>query len=167
LLALAEAAPTIAAFHAPSGPDRLSVVPTVIRSGEAFNVVPAEGELVVDVRAERLEAFDPVLEAVPGELRGVKLTATVERRWPGMDSRQATGSLLERASGRLGRRIVGASRGGASDASHFAPVIPLTVDGLGPRGGGAHTPEEFVFTESLRHRAEVALAVAFEALSAD
>ncbi len=167
LLALAEVAPRIASFHAPSGPDRLSVVPTVIRSGEAFNVVPAEGELIVDVRAERLEAFEPVLEAVPGELRGVKLTATVERRWPGMDSRQSTGSLLELASSRLGRRIVGASRGGASDASHFAPVIPLTVDGLGPRGGGAHTPEEFVLTESLRHRAEVALAVALEALSAD
>jgi glutamate carboxypeptidase len=167
LLALAEAAPTIAALHAPSGPDRLSVVPTVIRSGEAFNVVPAAGELIVDVRAERLEAFEPVLEAVPDELRGVKLMARVERRWPGMDSRDATGSLLDQASGRLGRRIVGASRGGASDASHFAPVIPLTVDGLGPRGGGAHTPEEFVFIESLQHRAEVALAVALEALAND
>jgi glutamate carboxypeptidase len=164
LLALAEAAPRIACFHAPSGPDRLSVVPTVIRSGEAFNVVPAAGELIVDVRAERLEAFEPVLDAVPSELRGVKLTATVERRWPGMDSRHATDSLLEDASARLGRRIVGASRGGASDASHFAPVIPLTVDGLGPRGGGAHTPEEFVHIESLHHRAEVALAVALEAL---
>jgi glutamate carboxypeptidase len=167
LLALAETASAIARFHAPSGPDRLSVVPTVIRSGEAFNVVPAAGELIFDVRAERLEAFEPVLQAVPRELRGVELAATVERRWPGMDSRQATRSLLERASGRLGRRIVGASRGGASDASHFAPLIPLTVDGLGPRGGGAHTPEEFVFTESLRHRAEVALAVALEVLDAD
>jgi glutamate carboxypeptidase len=136
----------------------------VIRSGEAFNVVPAAGELIFDIRAERLEAFEPVLEAVPRELRGVELTATVERRWPGMDAREATRSLLEAASARLGRRIIGASRGGASDASHFAAVIPLTVDGLGPRGGGAHTPEEFVFTESLRHRAEVALAVAFEAL---
>jgi glutamate carboxypeptidase len=167
LLALAEAAPAIAGFHAPSGPDRLSVVPTVIRSGDAFNVVPAAGELIVDVRAERLEAFEPVVESVPRELRGVELTVSVERRWPGMDSRQATGSLLERSSARLGRRIAGVSRGGASDASHFAPVIPLTVDGLGPRGGGAHTPEEFVFTESLGHRAEVALAVALEALSGE
>jgi glutamate carboxypeptidase len=81
-----------------------------------------------------------------------------------MDSREATRPLLGRASGRLGRQIIGASRGGASDASHFAPVIPSTVDGLGPRGGGAHTPEEFVFIESLRQRAEVALAVALEAL---
>jgi glutamate carboxypeptidase len=167
LLALAEAAPVIAKFHAPSGPDRLSVVPTVIRSGQAFNVVPAVGELIFDVRGDRLDAFGPVLDAVPDELRGVALTATFERRWPGMDAREATRSLLEGAAARLDRRIVGASRGGASDASHFAPVIPLTVDGLGPRGGGAHTPEEFVFTESLRQRAEVALAVALEALEAD
>src|SRR5205807_459242 len=64
----------------------------------------------------------------------------------------------------LGRQIVGASRGGASDASHFAPAIALTVDGLGPRGGGAHTPDEYVLTESLRERAEVALALALAAL---
>jgi glutamate carboxypeptidase len=59
---------------------------------------------------------------------------------------------------------VGVPRGGASDASHFAALIPLTIDGLGPRGGGAHTPEEFVLSASLRQRAEVALAVAVEVL---
>jgi glutamate carboxypeptidase len=59
---------------------------------------------------------------------------------------------------------VGGSRGGASDASHFAANIPITIDGLGPRGGGAHTPQEFVLGRSLRERAEVALAVAAEVL---
>jgi glutamate carboxypeptidase len=167
LLALASIAPSVARLHDPKGAERLSVVPTVIRSGRAFNVVPADGELIFDVRADRLEAFEPVLAAIPGDVDGVALTPTVERRWPGMDSREATASLLERASARLGRRIAGTARGGASDASHFAPAISLTVDGLGPRGGGAHTPQEFVLTESLRQRAEVALAVALEALGAD
>jgi glutamate carboxypeptidase len=37
--------------------------------------------------------------------------------------------------------------------------VPLTIDGLGPRGGGAHTPAEWVSAESLLSRAEVALAV--------
>jgi glutamate carboxypeptidase len=164
LLALAEAATVVARLHEPKGPDRRSVVPTVIRSGEAFNVVPAAGELIFDMRADGLEAFEPVVAAVPAELGGVALKAEVERRWPGMDSQAATGSLLERASTRLGRPIVGVSRGGASDASHFARAIDLTVDGLGPRGGGAHTPEEYVLTESLRERAEVALALALQTL---
>ena len=89
----------------------------------------------------------------------------MERVWPGMDRIASTTDLLEAASAHLGRRIVGVSRGGASDASHFASVIPLTVDGLGPRGGGAHTPEEFVLASSLAERAEVALALARAALA--
>jgi glutamate carboxypeptidase len=55
---------------------------------------------------------------------------------------------------------VASERGGASDASHIAQAVPITVDGLGPRGGGAHTPNEWVGAKSLRTRAEVALALA-------
>lgn len=164
LVALARTALAVSARHDPSGPDRLSVVPTIMRSGEAFNVVPAAGELVFDVRADRVEALLEVQHAVPAELDGVRVEARMQRVWPGMDSRRATAGLLAGASRRLGRAIVGLARGGASDASHFAASVPLTVDGLGPRGGGAHTPEEFVLAESLRERAEVALAVALEAL---
>jgi glutamate carboxypeptidase len=165
LLALAQTAQTIAALHDPSGPERLSAVPTVMRSGEAFNVVPAAGELTFDLRARRLEAFDDVVAAVVPELDGVALDARMERKWPGMDSEAATATLIAGASRRLGRPIAGVPRGGASDASHFAATIALTVDGLGPRGGGAHTPDEFVLSRSLPERAEVALALALEALS--
>jgi glutamate carboxypeptidase len=77
-----------------------------------------------------------------------------------MDNRESTVGLLEAAGSALGRPIIGAGRGGASDASHFAASIPLTVDGLGPRGGGAHAPHEYVLATSLKPRAEVALAVA-------
>ncbi len=164
LLALATTAIDLARHHDPGGAERLSVVPTVVRSGDAFNVVPADGELLFDMRADRSDSFDAVCAAVPGELDGVGLEAKMLRIWPGMDSREATRGLLERAGSRLGRPIIGCPRGGASDASHFASSIPLTVDGLGPRGGGAHTPEEFVHAPSLRQRAEVALAVAAAAL---
>ncbi len=100
-----------------------------------------------------------MVAAVPDDIGGAKLDATLMREWPGMDSREATVTLLERASAAIGRPIVGANRGGASDASHFAPSIPLTVDGLGPLGGGAHAPHEFVLASGLRPRAEVALAI--------
>ncbi|CAA9487767.1 MAG: hypothetical protein AVDCRST_MAG45-558 [uncultured Solirubrobacterales bacterium] len=159
LLALAAAAERVAAFHAPSGGERLSAVPTILRSGEAFNVVPAEGELYCDLRADRLEAIEPVAAAVPAEVGGARLEAELIRRWPGMDSRAATTELLAAGSERLGRPIIAAERGGASDASHVAPHVRLCVDGLGPRGGGAHAPEEFVLASSLASRAEVALAL--------
>ena len=41
LLALAKAAQAVAAQHDPHGPSHLTAVPTVLRSGDAFNVVPA------------------------------------------------------------------------------------------------------------------------------
>jgi glutamate carboxypeptidase len=160
LLALAAAAQAVAAANAPDSPDRLTAVPTIVRSGDAFNVVPGDGELFCDLRSLRTAAFDEVRALVPEEVDEVTLDAEFIRLWPAMDSRAATAPLLAAAGERLGRPILAAGRGGASDASHFAAAIPLTIDGLGPRGGGAHARDEYVRADSLRSRAEVALAVA-------
>ena len=159
LLALASAAQAIAARHDPAGPRHLTAVPTVVQSGEAFNVVPAAGQLLCDLRADDLATFDTVLSGVPASVDGVRLESDLLRRWPGMDAAAVTAPLLAAASERLGRPIAPTARGGASDASYMAPVIPITIDGLGPRGGGAHTPDEYVLAPSLRSRAEVALAI--------
>ncbi len=97
---------------------------------------------------------------MPEEVGGATLVTENLRRWPGMDAGAAMAPVLERAGAALGRPIAAHARGGASDASHFAATIPLTVDGLGPLGGGAHAPHEFVWDWSLRPRAEVALAIA-------
>lgn len=169
LLALAEAATAAAALHDPAGPEALSVVPSRIRAGGAINVVPAEGELMIDVRADSDSSFarvsDTVRDTVHDTDAGVRLEVELVRSWPGMDTRAASAPPLEAASARLGREIAGVARGGASDASHFASAIPVTIDGLGPRGGHAHSPEEYVYGPSLRERAELALALA-EALLA-
>jgi glutamate carboxypeptidase len=159
LLALAKAAEVVAGQHDPAGADRLSAVPTIMNAGEAFNVVPASGELFCDLRAERLDAFDGVIEALPPEVGGASIQGELIRQWPGMDAREQTGDLLLKATELLGQPIVGAERGGASDASHMAAHVSLTVDGLGPRGGGAHNPDEYVLRDSLHTRAQVALAV--------
>jgi glutamate carboxypeptidase len=165
LLALAAAAQAVAGCHDPDGPDRLTAVPTVLRSGDAFNVVPGDGELVCDMRADDSDAFQRVVDAIPAEVGGATLHPGMVRLWPGMDNTEATGPLLERAAAALGRPVIGMPRGGASDASHFAASIPLTVDGLGPRGGAAHNPEEYILAKSLESRAAVALALAGAALS--
>jgi glutamate carboxypeptidase len=164
LLALAEVAPLVAEANDPSGPQRLTAVPTVIRCGDAFNVVPAAGELVCDLRADTLEAFQPVLARVPAAHDGVEIEAELVRQWPGMDMRAAAASSLDAAGELLGRPIVASERGGASDASHLAVHVPLAIDGLGPLGGGAHHPDEFVLRDSLCPRAEVALALALATL---
>jgi glutamate carboxypeptidase len=143
----------------------MTAVPTVLHTGEAFNVVPGSGELVCDVRADSDAAFAGVLAAVPGAVGGARLEASLLREWPGMDAREATAGLLERASVAIGRPIAAGARGGASDAAHFAASIPWTVDGLGPLGGGAHAAHEHVAAASLGPRAEIALALTDVALS--
>lgn len=164
LLALAAAAQAVAARHDPDGPSRLTAVPTILRAGEAFNVVPDAGTLHCDVRADDLDAIRAVVQAVPGEVGGAALVTEMVRLWPGMDAEEATMPLLAGAGAALGRPVTGVRRGGASDASHFATAIAVTVDGLGPRGGLAHNPGEFVLAEALHQRAQVALAVTDAAL---
>jgi glutamate carboxypeptidase len=165
LLALVAAAQHVAQRHDPQGPDHLTAVPTVMRSGDAFNVVPAEGELICDLRAAREQALLDLVASLPTEHQGVQIDSSLLRLWPGMDSGELTRDLLARAGDAFGAEIRGRPRGGASDASHFAAGIALTVDGLGPRGGAAHHPDEFVLAESLEPRAQVALAVAAAALA--
>ena len=165
LLALADVAQRVKRHHAPESALRLTAVPTILNAGDAFNVVPGTGELFCDLRADDKAAFDDVMAAVPEELDGVRLERRLLRVWPGMDAREPDAPVLARAAEHLGRPIHGHARGGASDASHFAPVIGVTIDGLGPRGGAAHNPGEFVLAASLESRAEVALAVTLAALS--
>lgn len=159
LLALATVALSLAALHDPAGPDQRSVVPSILHSGEGVNIVPGTGTLTCDVRALSADAFKSVVEAVPGELGGVALDARIGRSWPGMDAAEQAAPLLSRASDLLGRPIMPASRGGASDASHVAGVVPLTIDGLGPLGDGSHATHEHLLASSLEPRSEVALAL--------
>jgi glutamate carboxypeptidase len=165
LLALARVAGDVAAHHDPRGPERITVVPTIMRSGEAFNIVPAGGELSFDVRAARLEAIEALLDEVPPEVDGVSLDAKLTRRWPAMQMAERAEPLLAQASAMLDRPVIGAERGGASDASHLAAGAPLlAIDGLGLLGAGSHAPDEHIVTASLRSRAEVALALVAAAL---
>jgi glutamate carboxypeptidase len=159
LLALATVALTLASLHDPDGADQRSVVPSLIESGEGVNIVPGAGMLTVDVRARHADAFGAVIAAVPEELGEVRLRPRLARSWPGMDAAAAAAPILDAAARRLGRTIVPASRGGASDASHLASVVPLTIDGLGPLGAGSHAAHEHALASSFAPRSEVALAI--------
>ena len=89
----------------------------------------------------------------------MRLEAELIRRWPGMHSEEAIAGLLERAVGGARAPDRAAPRAAAPATPATSPAaLPVTVDGLGPRGGAAHNPDEFVLEESLASRAEVALA---------
>ena len=106
LLALATAAQAVAGCHDPPGPHRLTAVPTVLRSGDAFNVVPG--------RASCSATAAPTSSRDRGRARGdprrrARRDAQAEliRRWPGMHSKEA---VAPGAGGRreaLGRPVRG------------------------------------------------------------
>ena len=128
--------------------------------------MPATGRLTSDLRADAEDPFFALLAALPERVGDVRLKTSMLRVWPGMDAREAAAPVLATAAELLGRPVLGGARGGASDASHLAAAIPVTIDGLGPRGGDAHHPDEFVLRSSLRPRAEVALAITAAAIEA-
>ena len=76
----------------------------MLRSGEAFNVVPAAGELICDLRADRLEALSPSSKRSPAEIDGVELDSELVRLWPGMDTREAAARAALGAGATRGAR---------------------------------------------------------------
>ena len=92
--------------HDPDGPAHLTAVPTVLRSGDAFNVVPGNGELFCDLRADELDAIEAVLDAIPAERRRRAAGGRADPPLAGHALRgRRSRRLLERASAALGRPI--------------------------------------------------------------
>ena len=119
LLALASAAQAVAGSQDPHGPQRLTAVPTVLHAGDAFNVVPGTGELVCDLRADSLDAFEGVLQALPGR---------AGRRPPGGHSSCASGPgwTPARPPRRCWRRRPPRSGARSSARGAAAPATPPT-----------------------------------------
>ena len=121
LLALATAAQAIAAAARPrtarttSPPSRPSSAPATPSTSSRRT-----GRLIADMRADRLDAFARVLDAVPDELPGgATLTTRLQREWPGMDARAATA-----ASSSSARPACSDARSSAPSAA--APATPRT-----------------------------------------
>lgn len=69
-----------------------------------------------------------------------------------------TMALFETAKGiaaRLGFELTHQSAGGGSDGNFTGPMDVATLDGLGVRGGSAHTLEEHILVDSLAERAKL------------
>jgi len=136
-----------------------TVVPTLASAGSARNVVPPEAEATVDYRFWTAAEGDRVGRALaafaPGDPRvGVVVEAGVAR--PPMEPTPASLELYRRAraaAASLGFGLAATRVGGASDGNLTAAAGIPTLDGLGPRGGGAHARSEHVEIDDLPRRA--------------
>lgn len=160
--AVEELAHQVLRLHALVDAERgVSVNVGVVRGGTRENVVAELAEADVDVRVASA-ADMPELERFFATLAPVLEGARVEVRggWtrPPLEPTEASRALFEQARrhGReLGLDLRASASSGGSDGNLVAALGVPVLDGLGPRGGGAHAESEHVLVESLPERARL------------
>ena len=143
-----------------------TVVATVAQGGSKPNVVPERATLTLDARVWSQEEARRV-EAALGGYRPTDARVEVEVAGafdrPPLEPSPAGRALYEQArrvASELGFELGGARVGGASDGNLTAAAGVATLDGLGPRGDGAHARHEFVLLSDLPRRAALLACLA-------
>jgi glutamate carboxypeptidase len=138
---------------------------TVARAGSATNVVPEAAELAVDARAWSQDETERVTAAILGyapDNPGVTMAVQGGFDRPPLEPTVASTALYEdarRLAADLGLDLGAARVGGASDGNFTAAAGVPTLDGLGPRGDGAHARDEHVVIDDLPLRAALLAAL--------
>ncbi len=132
----------------------------VIRGGTRVNVIAAEAEAEVDVRilsaadgeaiTEAIYALEPLTPGTSIEVEGGIQVPPLERT----PRNRLLWRAATEAGERLGLDLKEDISGGGSDGNTTS-LFTATLDGLGPRGDGAHARHEHVVIESLVERGAV------------
>jgi glutamate carboxypeptidase len=129
----------------------------ILRGGTRTNVVAEDAVLEVDLRApslETLQAAEREVERICAEptLDGVTVSVESDGWHRPMEKTPASQRLVDSAvavAATLGFALEDASTGGASDGNTTSAAGCPTLDGLGPIGGGAHGPDEWLDLDSI------------------
>lgn len=138
----------------------------LVSGGTSFNTVPDQADATVDLRFGSVADAQSLLAslhesaercAVPGtriELEGGIKRLPMEKT-PESEALYREYAACQRAAG------LGASEqplvGGGSDGNTVSGVGLPVIDGLGPRGGGFHTLDEYIELDSFGPKAEALL----------
>ena len=140
----------------------------VITGGEAKNTVPHTAECGVDIRFLRAPDGEALVTAMDraareiGEDSGVRFTLSGGVRRPPLERTDASAALYELYAESARRFGLGGGEsplvGGGSDANTLSAVGVPAIDGLGPRGRGFHTHDEYIEVSTLVPRAQALCA---------
>lgn len=158
--AIHELARQILAVETLQDPSRgVTVNVGVIAGGSRTNVVADRASAKIDVRVQTMEDAAR-LERAFRELRPTRASVRLEIAGgvnrPPLERSAAVVRLYEQArevASELGRELGEGPAGGGSDGNFTAALGVPTLDGLGPRGDGAHAAHEHVIVEDLAWRA--------------
>ena len=160
--AIEELARTILDLHALTDfEDGLTVNVGVIKGGSRSNVIAEHAYAEIDVRAVDQTQIDRVQEEFGRICRphreGIRMELTGGIDFPPMLKTQRSLELLrlvQEAGRELSVDIDGIPTGGGSDGNHASQYAP-TIDGLGPQGTGAHSPDEILIVPTLLERSKI------------
>lgn len=129
-----------------------------IKGGTLFNVVPEYASAEIDVRVKTREEGVRIEEAFRNlapfnSKTRLKVTGSIYR--PPMERKEDTRklfSLAKKQGEQLGLSLTEVMSGGGSDGNFAASVGAPVLDGLGVVGGFAHSPDEFLWKDSIADR---------------
>ncbi|HWM86201.1 MAG TPA: M20 family metallopeptidase [Kofleriaceae bacterium] len=140
----------------------------LVSGGEAKNTVPAHAECGIDIRFVRAVDGNDLVAAIDRAARAVAEESGVSfaieggvRRSP-LERSDASAELCRLYSENARRFGMGGGEcglvGGGSDANTVSAVGVPAIDGLGPRGAGFHTHDEYIELSTLVPRAQALIA---------
>jgi glutamate carboxypeptidase len=133
----------------------------VVHGGERPNVVPDTAYALVDVRAADLEGMEAVERVMRGIIEATSVVEGATVRLSGgfmhgpftqSPASQQLFTLASEVAAELGYILTGSPTGGGSDGNTTAAIGTPTLDGLGPAGGMAHNPGEYIEIDSIAPR---------------
>jgi glutamate carboxypeptidase len=141
----------------------------MVQGGTRVNVIPAEANVVLDVRVARKQdaaSIDRKLRSLKPFNRKCKLEISGGMNRPPMERTPTVAALYAKAAEiakQLGWKLEEAAVGGGSDGNFTASLGIPTLDGLGAVGEGAHATHESILISELPRRAAL-LAALLEAI---
>ena len=168
--AIGELAHKIVALHAITDIPRGTTVNVgLIGGGQSVNTVAPSAECQIDLRyiapPDRAEAMRRIEEIVArSTVPGATARLEIKGEFKPLVQDEGSNALFETYRGAMkdvGRAVEGEFTGGCADSGFTASVGCPTLCAVGPVGGKAHSPEEYLDVESFVPRAQaMALTIA-------
>ncbi len=135
-----------------------------VSGGTRANVIAGRASAEVGLRFATRQTERAAFSAVrnltpvrPGARVAAKILSS-RPAWPATPGNRLAEHVIGLAAG-LGEQLGARPAGGAGDTNFTGAAGLPTVDGLGPRGRGAHSPAECVRVDSILRRAELLAAL--------
>ncbi len=133
---------------------------TMFHSGDRGNIIPDFAKVQADVRVLDVQEYDRLKRDFARLSQNKLLPCTdikvlAERGRPPFPPNPQTDALVKKAQAiyqEIGLTLGVEGSGGGTDGNYAAAVGTTTLDALGPVGGGAHGPDEYIDVDRIAPR---------------